>query len=384
MSLSYSLHIGSGKNSLSSCAKVKSADKHNLRKYDSYNFDKSKIFTIYGSDNIFKDVQNLYKAEFDEALKNYNAGQKRKDRQIDDYLQHISESNKDVAVEIIVQVGDIDFWKSIPYQHNDYDYLDTSFDDSWLLDTDSNISKTDTINLYKQQLQKLQELLPNFKIANATIHLDESSPHMHIVGVPIAEGFEKGLSKQVSKRSVFTRDSLVRLQKEMHSFTEEQMKYYDVNIREKSKGHIHYSKELYVLIKQIKEKREELADLDHKLAEADLRHLNLKKDIDNLETLKNVLNRQIERLRVDEKSLKDMAIYYTKKIRDIVTKLEKPINDIDINNTLIDSAKVIDELKEQVSVISVDDEIDTELGKKLDDVKKQTKHKIDSRSGKAR
>lgn len=383
MSVSYSLHVGSGKNSLSSCAKVKSADKHNLRKYDSYNFDKSKIFTIYGSDNIFKDVQNLYKVEFNEVLKSYNERQKRKDRRIDDYLQYVSESNKDVAVEIIVQIGDIDFWKSIPY-HNDYDYSDTSFDDSWLLDTYSNISKTDTINLYKQQLQKIQELLPNFKIANATIHLDESSPHMHIVGVPIAEGFEKGLSKQVSKRSVFTKDSLVRLQEEMHSFAEEQMKSFDVDVKEKSKGHIHYSQELYVLIKQIKEKREELADLDHKLAEADLKHLNLKNDINNLETLKNVLNRQIERLRVDEKSLKDMAIYYTKKIRDIITKLEKPINDIDINNTLIDSAKILDELKEQVSVVSVDEELNKELVGKLDEVKKETKTKINSRSGKAR
>ncbi|WP_444238033.1 hypothetical protein [Eshraghiella crossota] len=27
------------------------------------------------------------------------------------------------------------------------------------------------------------------------VHLDEDSPHMHIVGVPVADGYKKGLSK---------------------------------------------------------------------------------------------------------------------------------------------------------------------------------------------
>ena len=33
-------------------------------------------------------------------------------------------------------------------------------------------------------LECLQKLLPEFKIANAVIHFDEASPHMHVVGVP--------------------------------------------------------------------------------------------------------------------------------------------------------------------------------------------------------
>lgn len=33
-------------------------------------------------------------------------------------------------------------------------------------------------------LEYLQKLLPEFKIANAVIHFDEASPHMHVAGVP--------------------------------------------------------------------------------------------------------------------------------------------------------------------------------------------------------
>ena len=43
-----------------------------------------------------------------------------------------------------------------------------------------------TILLYK-------EIVPDFYIANATIHFDEHSPHMHIVGVPVKEK-DDGLS----------------------------------------------------------------------------------------------------------------------------------------------------------------------------------------------
>ncbi len=42
--------------------------------------------------------------------------------------------------------------------------------------------------VYKQLLLKLQEYLPDFKVANAVVHFDEASPHMHVVGVPVGRG----------------------------------------------------------------------------------------------------------------------------------------------------------------------------------------------------
>ena len=42
-------------------------------------------------------------------------------------------------------------------------------------------------DVYNEQIQDLAKILPTFKVANATIHFDETSPHMHVVGVPVIE-----------------------------------------------------------------------------------------------------------------------------------------------------------------------------------------------------
>lgn len=46
--------------------------------------------------------------------------------------------------------------------------------------------------VFSYLLSKLQEYLPDFKVANAVIHFDEASPHMHVVGVSVWEGAKKG------------------------------------------------------------------------------------------------------------------------------------------------------------------------------------------------
>ena len=117
-------------------------------------------------------------------VKEYNSRQKREDRKIKDYFEHVAGLNQDMAVEIIFQCGDKKYWdehwKNKNYMSEVFDYI----------------------------LECLQKLLPEFKIANADIHFDEASPHMHVVGVPVWEGAKRGLSKKVSKRNVFTPQTL--------------------------------------------------------------------------------------------------------------------------------------------------------------------------------
>lgn len=75
-----------------------------------------------------------------------------------------------MAVEIIIQIGDRKFWK----QYDDMkSYIKLS---------------------YQIMLDKLMKILPQFVVANAVIHLDEDSPHMHIVGAPVADGYKKRTS----------------------------------------------------------------------------------------------------------------------------------------------------------------------------------------------
>ncbi len=54
--------------------------------------------------------------------------------------------------------------------------------------------------VFEQQLEDIQEIVPDFYIANATIHFDEHFSHMHIVGVPVKENCKTGLSKTIRFR----------------------------------------------------------------------------------------------------------------------------------------------------------------------------------------
>lgn len=93
--------------------------------------------------------------------------------------------------------------------------------------------------VFTKQVSDLELLVPNFKIASAIIHYDETSPHLHIVGVPIKYKNKNGMSKQVGKSDVFTKTSLIKLQDEMRTLCiEEFNKEYKLNtvLKEKKKG----------------------------------------------------------------------------------------------------------------------------------------------------
>jgi len=234
--LAYSLHLGSDKNRKNiSRAKAKSnasgttslsnnaiqnarqlsrVDKHNYRKYDD---NQNLIEIIRGTTSLYDDVKNLYKEEFEKSRLEYNSKQTRDDRKIDDYFKKISDNSKnDLACEIIIELGDKKYW-----------------------DTKDDKFKHKMSNVYKEQVKDLENLIPNFKVASAIIHYDETSPHMHIVGVPIKYKSKNGMSKQVGKSDVFTKTKLIELQDKMRalciaSFNKE----YDLNnvLKTKKKG----------------------------------------------------------------------------------------------------------------------------------------------------
>ena len=94
-------------------------------------------------------------------------------------------------------------------------------------------------NVYSKQVDDLELLMPNFKVCSAIIHYNETSPHMHIVGVPIKYNCKTGMSKQVGKTDVFTRTSLMQLKDKMRTLCiEEYNKEYnlDATLKQKMKG----------------------------------------------------------------------------------------------------------------------------------------------------
>ena len=132
--------------------------------------------------------------------------------------------------------------------------------------------------VYKQLLLKLQEYLPDFKVANAVVHFDEASPHMHVVGVPVGRGVKRGLSTKVSKRSVFTPQVLSEvLQDKMRADDNHYMKaIFQQEVREKKKGKNHDLTVAEYKVAKEEEKIEKLST-DKIGLEADILVLNHKK-----------------------------------------------------------------------------------------------------------
>lgn len=244
--ISYTAHVSNKKSAITSKSKLAAVAKHNLRKYKSSDYSKDNICIIYGTSNLIDDVKTVYHKEFDEALEEYNKKQIRQDRKIEDYFEHVADKEQDMAVEIIIQIGDREFWKQ--------------FDDM----------KSYMKLSYQIILDELRKRLPQFVVANAVVHLDEDSPHMHIVGVPVADGYKKGLSKQVSKRKVFTKELLSRvLQDELREVANKEVNdWFGEQIKEKSKGRNH---DLTVAEYKVAQETEHLEQIQEQVNDADIK-----------------------------------------------------------------------------------------------------------------
>lgn len=224
MALSYSFHISSKKHSIKNLKNLVSVQKHNLRKFESNKFDKFKNEILIGSENLVEDVKTFYKDFFEDSLKKYNEKQKKESRKIENYFDNISNSlQKEIAVEAIIQVGDMEFWKNKSLEE-----------------------RKKMTPIFQDQINKLQIELPNYKIISAVIHYDESSPHIQIVGVPIKENCKTGLEKQVSKSSVFKKEKLEYLQDKLRENILEQMQNIygkEIDLKAKEKGR---NKDLFI------------------------------------------------------------------------------------------------------------------------------------------
>lgn len=244
--ISYTAHVSNKKSAITSKTKLAAVAKHNLRKYKSSDYSKDNIVIVYGTSNLIDDVKTVYHKEFDEALEEYNKKQTRPDRRIEDYFEHVAGKEQDMAVEIIIQIGDREFWK----QYDDMkSYIKLS---------------------YEIILGELIKRLPGFVVANTVVHLDEDSPHMHIVGVPVADGYKKGLSKQVSKRKVFTKEVLSRvLQDDLREVANKEVNdCFGEQIKEKSKGRNH---DLTVAEYKVAQETEHLEQIQEQVNDADIK-----------------------------------------------------------------------------------------------------------------
>ena len=327
--LAYSIHLGSDKNrtnkakeiaktnasgttsfsnnAIQNAKQLSDANKHNLRDYDKNRDD---IFVIYGSNNLFNDVRDLYLQEFEQAKLEYNEKQTREDRKIKDYFNKISQDRqRDLACEIIIELGDMDFWKNKDM-----------------------IYKKKMSDVYNEQVKDLMKVVPEFKVANAVIHYDETSPHMHIIGVPVKEDYKKGMKKQVAKSQIFTKSSLKVIQDEMRKCCiKSYNKFYEKNseLKKKQKGR---NKDIAVedmtdyreVKKQYEKKEKKLAEANKQTNKLDNTTKDITQILDNLKPAKFNKNNMVIS-NGDVEKIKN----FTKDVQD-TTKTVRSVNDLNM------------------------------------------------------
>ena len=281
-------------------------NRHNLRDYDN---QRGLIRIIYGTDDILNDVKQVYLDEFEEARLEYNNKQTREDRKIKDYFKKVCYSQSDIACEIIIELGDMDFWNN-----KDKEY------------------RLKMIDVYNEQVNDLLKILPTFKIANATIHFDETSPHMHIVGVPIIENCTRGMKKQVGKSQLFTKESLTKIQDKMRTACIKSFnKFYDMDIKlkEKQKGRnqdinvkdmINYTN----IKKQLAEKEKKLDKANKQTNKLDNTTKDINQILDNLKPAKFNKNNMV----ISNEDIEKIK-NFTKDVKD-TTKTIRSVNDLNI------------------------------------------------------
>ena len=273
---------------------------------------------------------------------------------IDNYFENVSNNEKkDLACEIILELGDKEYW----------DTKDENF-------------KKKMSEVYKKQVDDLEMLVPNFKVASAIIHYDETSPHIHIVGVPIKNKNKNGMEKQVGKSDVFTKESLIILQDKMRTlciekFNEEYS--LDSALKKKQKGRnrdIHISDmDNYIEIKKQIEKNTE------NLKRANKKSLELKQ---NSKDIKDKINKlKISKLNKDNyilsKEDKDSFIDFIEQVDNTGKEYDKVRT---LSNTLVNAHEQLKDKNNKIKTLTENNEALNLRVKTLSDTIKEKDNEI--------
>lgn len=149
---------------------------HNERKFYTNNIDIDR-----SKDNLqfySLSLEEAYKEYFGNAIDEYNRTQKRKDRlkSVDKYLFELRENEHKKGAEkpfyeIVVQIGD----KNTCNILNNKEQAENAK------------------NVLIKYVKGWQDRNPNLRVFNATIHMDETTPHLHLDYIPVATGYKQGL-----------------------------------------------------------------------------------------------------------------------------------------------------------------------------------------------
>ena len=158
-----SMHIGRNKVSV----------KHNNRSFDFKKWNKDgHIDRGKTSENITlieRPLRKVFEEQFGSAIEEFNKKQSKHPDRITSVGKYYNEHKKE-QVEMIVQFGS---------------------------EGDRPLSDEQYIELYKNYVEKFQRDNPNLVVFGAYIHMDETTPHLHLDYIPVAD-MSRGMTKKAS------------------------------------------------------------------------------------------------------------------------------------------------------------------------------------------
>lgn len=262
----------------------KASLRHNTRAFVSPNVDKERMENNVSFIN--EELGAAYEKIFGEALKEYNAKQKRADRKIDNYFQKLF--GREPSHEIIQ--GDNKTKSFYEFVVGVGDMHDTGYAANPEAAAKAEKCLKDFINGNdKLGIKSFQERNPQLYVFNAQLHADESTPHLHLDFIPFAEGYKKGMSRQQGYDKALQQmgyKNYGEFCKSERAVLREIAVAHDFEIaEEKESQRVTLPKQAFIEMNQSQRKNEELKKenehLEKENADLEKENANLKKEIKN-------------------------------------------------------------------------------------------------------
>ena len=276
--------------------------KHNNRHFIAENVDKDRTKNNVEYKKI--PLEEAYHTLFDGALQRYNDKQKRADRKIDNYLEHIQKGKQEKPFyEIIVQVG--------------------NRDDMGVGSPNERLAK----RILEDYLRRFEERNPNLFVFNAVLHMDEATPHLHIDFIPYTTRSTRGLDTRVSMKKALEEQGFVgsgRSDTETMAWLQSEkealayiMKNHGIEWENQGNNHEHLS----VLEYKREQRSKEVAELEDEVDALKTKAENLTKAIDTVTEISN--DEEFEKeFTLPEPQRLESAKSYKGRIADIFNKLK--------------------------------------------------------------
>ena len=306
---------------------------HNRRTYTAENVDPTR--THLNIEYCYTPIEQAYHELFDEALAEFNAKQKRKDRCIENYYEKIRDGKQEKTFyEVIFQVG--------------------NREDMSAEGENAELAKTILDKFYRSFLERN----PQLHVYSAHLHMDEATPHLHIDFIPFTTGSKRGLSTRVSLkqaladqgitgegRSLTERDLWVQKEKEALA---EIMLEHGIEWEQKGEQREHLS----VLEYKREKRQEELAELTQQTEQKAQEYSALEKKVEKIQK-QNVAIEAVEKIEAKPMVLSSKVTLERSEYESLSTAAKKYVaqekKEHKLQKTLDAANKIIAELKNTIA-----------------------------------